>query len=254
MVGTADVHHLKPDGLAAAASFLPKENLQLHPAQRGTRMPRHDAMEGEPAQFQLSKRDAQLLQRASVKKVNVDAAVDEYAREPACMRVGAHDRVQDQSVFSRDGHLSRMVFASPGDGCLGPVQELGFCKHNGVHLCLMPNVIPFILAWGGKDVILLNIHREVVITLVRLASSRTMLLVLLTSSRLRLRRSRELPSALLQLSHKLALTRGVGRFPARGVMEFARLVEHSIEGVLALFASLTAASCPRASLVRNRSL
>jgi hypothetical protein len=61
----------------------------------------------------------------------------------------------------------------------------------------MPKVVPFILARGSKDVILLNIHQEVVITLVRLASSRTMLLVLLTSSRLRLRRSRELRSALL---------------------------------------------------------
>jgi hypothetical protein len=50
----------------------------------------------------------------------------------------------------------------------------------------MPKVVPFILAWGGKDVILLNIRREVVITLVRLASSRIMLLVLLTSSWLRL--------------------------------------------------------------------
>jgi hypothetical protein len=78
----------------------------------------------------------------------------------------------------------------------------------------MPKVVPFILTWGGKDVILLNIHREVVITLVQLASSRLMLLVLLTFSRLRLQRSRELPSALLQLSHEPALTRGVGRFPA----------------------------------------
>jgi hypothetical protein len=50
----------------------------------------------------------------------------------------------------------------------------------------MPKVVPFILAWGGKDVILLNIRRKVVITLVQLASSRFMLLVLLTSSRLRL--------------------------------------------------------------------
>jgi hypothetical protein len=48
----------------------------------------------------------------------------------------------------------------------------------------MPKVVPFILARGGKDVILLNIRREVVITLVQLASSRLMLLVLLTFSRL----------------------------------------------------------------------
>jgi hypothetical protein len=39
----------------------------------------------------------------------------------------------------------------------------------------MPKVIPFILAGGGKDVILLNICREVII-LTRLASSRVVLL------------------------------------------------------------------------------
>jgi hypothetical protein len=61
MVRIADVHHLEPDGLAAAISLLLEENLQLHPAHRGARMPRHDAMEGEPARFQLSKWDAQLL-------------------------------------------------------------------------------------------------------------------------------------------------------------------------------------------------
>jgi hypothetical protein len=61
----------------------------------------------------------------------------------------------------------------------------------------MPKVIPFVFAWGGKDVILLNICRKVVITLVRLVASRLVLLVLLTSSRLRLRSSRELSSALL---------------------------------------------------------
>jgi hypothetical protein len=80
------------------------------------------------------------------------------------------------------------------------------------------------------------------------------LLVLLTSSRLRLRSSRKLLSALLQLSHEPALMRSVGRFPARGAMEFARLVKRSIEGVLALFTPLTDAGSPRASLVRRRSL
>jgi hypothetical protein len=93
MVGTADVHHLEPDGLAVAVSLLPEENLQLHLAQRGARMPRHDAMEGEPARFQLSKRDAQLLQRASVKKVDDAAAVDEHVGEPAHVRIGTHNRV-----------------------------------------------------------------------------------------------------------------------------------------------------------------
>jgi hypothetical protein len=253
MVGTTDVHHLEPDGLAAAVSFLPEENLQLHLAQRGTRMPRHDAMECELARFQLSKRDAQLLQRALVKKVDAAAAVNEYAGEPAHVCIRAHNRVQDQSVFSWAGHQSWMVLAPPGDGRLRPMHELGFCRHNSVHFRLMPKVIPFILAGGGKDVILLNIHQEVII-LIRLASSRVMLLVLLTSSRLRLRRFRDLPSALLQLSHELALMRGVGRFPARGVVELTWLVKCSIEGVLALFVPPTAAGSPRASLVRSHSL
>jgi hypothetical protein len=133
------------------------------------------------------------------------------------------------------------------------MHELGFCRHYSVHLCLMPKVVPFILAGGGKDVILLNIYR-VVIILIRLASSRVALLVLLTSSRLRLRRTRDLPSALLQLSHETALTRGVGRFPARGGVEFTQLIKCSIEGVLALFAPMTAAGSPQASLVRSRSL
>jgi hypothetical protein len=103
-------------------------------------------------------------------------------------------------------------------------------------------------------VILLDIRPKVIITLVRLVGSRLVLLVLLTSSRLRLRSSRELLSALLQLSHEPALMRGVGHFPDGGAIEFARLVKRSIEGVLALLAPLTAAGSPRASLVRRRSL
>jgi hypothetical protein len=87
--------------------------------------------------------------------------------------------------------------------------------HDSIYLCLVPKVVPFVFAWGGKDVILLNIRRKVIITLVWLVTSRLVLLVLLTSSRLCLRSSRELPSALLQLSHEPELTRGVGRFPAR---------------------------------------
>jgi hypothetical protein len=133
------------------------------------------------------------------------------------------------------------------------MHELGFCRHYNVHLYLIPKVVPFILAEGSKDVVLLNIRREVVI-LVRLASSRALLLVILTSSRLRLRRTRDLPSVLLQLSHETALTRGVGRFPARGGVELTRLIKCGIEGVLALFAPMTATGSPWASLVRNRSL
>jgi hypothetical protein len=146
-----------------------------------------------------------------------------------------------------------MVLAPPGDGRLRPVHELGFCRHYIVHLCLMPKVAPFILAGGSKDVILLNIRREVII-LVWLTSSRVVLSVLLTSSRLHLRRTRDLPSALLQLSHETAQTRGVGRFPARGGVELTWLIKCGIEGVLALLVPMTATGSPRASLVRSRSL
>jgi hypothetical protein len=101
---------------------------------------------------------------------------------------------------------------------------------------------------------LFNIHRKVLLALIWIIGRRLMLLVLLTFSRLRQQVSRVLPSALLQLSHEAALTRGVGRFPARGVVELAWLVKCSIEGVLALLAHLTAARSPRASLVGSRSL
>jgi hypothetical protein len=90
--------------------------------------------------------------------------------------------------------------------------------------------------------------------LIWLTSSRVALLVLLTSSRLHLRHTRDLPSALLQLSHEMALTRGVGRFPARGGVKLTRLIKCSIEGVLALFAPMTTVGSPQASLVRSRSL
>jgi hypothetical protein len=134
------------------------------------------------------------------------------------------------------------------------VLELGLYWHDGVHLCLMPKVVPFVFARGSKDVILLNICQKVLLALIRIIRSRLMLLVLLTFGRLRLQTSRELPSALLQLSHETALTRGVGRFPARGAVELAWLVKRSIEGVLALLAPLTTARSPRASLVGSRSL
>jgi hypothetical protein len=80
------------------------------------------------------------------------------------------------------------------------VHELGLCKHDSVHLRLVPKVIPFVFAQGGKDVILLNIHQKIVVTLVRLVSSQLVLLVLLTSSQLRLRSCRELLSAAQALS------------------------------------------------------
>jgi hypothetical protein len=98
--------------------------------------------------------------------------------------------------------------------------------------------------------VLLDIRQKVVVSSVQLLVSRLMPMVLLTSSRLRLRNSRGLLSTLLQLCHETALTRGVGRFLAEGVVEFARLVKRSIEGVLALLVPLTAAGSPRASLVR----
>jgi hypothetical protein len=46
----------------------------------------------------------------------------------------------------------------------------------------------------------------------------------------------------------------VDGYPARGVVELARLVQRGIEGVFVLFAPLTAIGSPRASLVSSRSL
>jgi hypothetical protein len=70
-------------------------------------------------------------------------------------------------------------------------------KHDGVHLCLVPKVVPFVFPQGGKDMVLLDVRRKVIVTLVWLLDSRLVLTVLLTSSRLRVRGSRELLSVLL---------------------------------------------------------
>jgi hypothetical protein len=85
-----------------------------------------------------------------------------------------------------------MVFAPPSDGRLGPVHELGLRWHVGVHFCLVPKVIPFVFPWGGEDMVLLDDRREVIVALIRFPGSRLVLMVLLTSSRLRLWDSREL--------------------------------------------------------------
>jgi hypothetical protein len=77
------------------------------------------------------------------------------------------------------------------------MHELGFHEHDGVHLCLVPKIFSFVFPRGGKDMVLLDIRREVIIALVWLLDSRLMLMVLLTSSRLRVRGSGELLSALL---------------------------------------------------------
>jgi hypothetical protein len=108
----------------------------------------------------------------------------------------------------------------------------------------VPKVVPFVFARGSKDVILLNIHQKGLLTLIWIVGSRLMLLVLLTFSRLCLQVSRELMSALLQLSHEAAPTRGMGHFPTRVAVELAWLVNCSIEGVLALLAPLTTARSP----------
>jgi hypothetical protein len=147
-----------------------------------------------------------------------------------------------------------MIFVSPGDGRLEPMHELRLCGHDGIHLRLVPKVVPFVFTRSSEDVILLNIHQKVILALIRIVGSWLVLLVLLTCSRLRLQDSRELLSALLQLSHEAALTRGVGRFPARGAVEFAWLVKCSIEGVLSLLVPLTATSSPRAFLIGSCSL
>jgi hypothetical protein len=78
-----------------------------------------------------------------------------------------------------------MVLAPLSDSRLRTVHILGLRRHDGVHLHLVPKVIPLFFPW------------EVVVALVRLLSSRLVLMVLLTSYRLRLRSAKELLSALL---------------------------------------------------------
>jgi hypothetical protein len=90
-----------------------------------------------------------------------------------------------------------MVLVPPSDSRLGPVHVLGLCWHDGVHLRLIPKVVPFVFLQSDEDVVLLNDCREVVVALVRLLSGRLALVILLISSRLRLWSARELLSALL---------------------------------------------------------
>jgi hypothetical protein len=77
------------------------------------------------------------------------------------------------------------------------VHKLGLHWHDGIHLRLVPKVVPFVFPSSGEDVVLLDDSREVVVALIWLLGSRLGLVVLLTSSRLRLRGSRELLSTLL---------------------------------------------------------
>jgi hypothetical protein len=58
------------------------------------------------------------------------------------------------------------------------VHVLGLRWHDGVHLCLIPKVIPFVFPRSGEDVVLLNDSREVVVALARLLGSRLELMVL----------------------------------------------------------------------------
>jgi hypothetical protein len=61
--------------------------------------------------------------------------------------------------------------------------------HDGVHLCLVPKVVPFLFPRGGKDMLLLDIHRKVIVALVLPLIIWLVLIVLQTSSWLRLRSS-----------------------------------------------------------------
>jgi hypothetical protein len=58
---------------------------------------------------------------------------------------------------------------------------------------------------------------------------------------------------MLVILHETALTRGVGRQPAKGAMELSRLVQHRFEGVVVTLVPLTTARSPRVSLISSRS-
>jgi hypothetical protein len=73
----------------------------------------------------------------------------------------------------------------------------GIHWHDDVHLRLVPKVIPFVFPRSGEDMVLLDDRREVIVALVWLLGSPLVLVVLMTSSWLRLQGSRDLLSALL---------------------------------------------------------
>jgi hypothetical protein len=77
------------------------------------------------------------------------------------------------------------------------VHVLGLRWYDSVHLCLIPKVVPFVFPLSGEDVVLLDDSREVIVALVWLLGSQLALMVLLTSSWLRLRGSGELLIALI---------------------------------------------------------
>jgi hypothetical protein len=97
-------------------------------------------------------------------------------------------------------YFPRRLLRSPilvGHHRLGTVHVPGLRWHDGVHLRLIPKVVPFVFPRSGEDVVLLDDSREVVIVLVWLLGSQLVLMVLRTSHRLRLQGSRDLLSALL---------------------------------------------------------
>jgi hypothetical protein len=75
-----------------------------------------------------------------------------------------------------------MILAPPCDCRIELVHVLGLPWHDGVHLRFMPKVVPLVLLRSGEDMVLLDDGRIVVITLVRLVSSRSVLVVILTFS------------------------------------------------------------------------
>jgi hypothetical protein len=70
-----------------------------------------------------------------------------------------------------------MILALPRNGCLGPVHVLGFWWCNGIHLSLVPEVIPLVLLLSDEDMVLLDIGWIAIIALVS-HKSQLMLVVL----------------------------------------------------------------------------
>jgi hypothetical protein len=51
------------------------------------------------------------------------------------------------------------------------MHELRLCGHDGVHLRLVPKVVPFVFARSSKVVILLNIRQKVILALIQIVGS-----------------------------------------------------------------------------------
>jgi hypothetical protein len=109
VVGTAEVHHHKPNGLAAEILPRPKHDVKSDLPNGGARQNRHNVVEGFPAGLQRGLRDPRLLNGVTIEDVDAAIAIDEDSREAACVLIGEEGRVQHQRIVALCRHDVQMV-------------------------------------------------------------------------------------------------------------------------------------------------